>query len=289
MVGNFRQPVVYSYILQHGDERDTIMTATLRTIDSHVHVDLIERDHPRRIEWLKEHGCGVVSWSYFDDVSSVGDLNRRFDANARCLRAHAAAGMYCRYLVGIHPRSIPVDLKPESIEGILTPFFDDPLCRGIGEIGLETGTAHEREMLLAQLDIGRRLRLHGQVVGVHTPRKDKPAITAETLDLLAGYADLAPVLVIDHCTAATIGSVLNAGFWAGVTLSPPKTGWWEMQAIAATEARRIDRIMLNTDSGSAVYDDVVRCRDAADLPEAIREKLFLGNAMRFFGLAAPDE
>lgn len=261
------------------------MATPLRTLDSHVHFDLIARDHPRHVEWLTAQGCGVVSWAYFENVASADDLKRRLGAKVRCLSAHAASGMHCRYLVGVHPRSIPADLKPESIESILAPFFDDPLCCGIGEIGLETGTAIEREVLLAQVELGRGLASRGHVVGVHTPRADKPAITAATLDLLADYTDLSSILVVDHCTAETIGGVLDAGFWAGVTLSPPKTGWGEMNAIAATEARRIDRIMLNTDSGSSVYDDVVRCRDATVLPEAIRERLFFDNAMRFFGFS----
>ena len=264
--------------------KEKAMPSSFRTVDSHVHFDLIQRDHPEHVAWLKTKGCAVVSWAYFEGVSSVGDLAARLAAKARCIHSQSAAGMQCHYLVGVHPRSIPQDLKPEAIGKMLAPFFDDPLCRGIGEVGLETATSIEREVLIAQLEIGRQRVSHGNVIGVHTPRSNKPAITAATLALLEGYQDLAPVLVVDHCNAETIGGVLDAGFWAGVTLSPPKTAWAEMCAIAATEADRIDRIMLNTDSGSAAFDDVVGNRDATDLPEEVREKLFLGNAMRFYGL-----
>lgn len=261
------------------------MPSSASVLDSHVHFDLIERDHPQRIEWLKTHHCAVVSWSYFEAVTSVDDLARRLDTKARCISRHAAAGMPCHYLAGVHPRSIPPDLRPESIERLLTPFFDDPRCRGIGEIGLETGDAREREVFIAQLEIGCRKAGRGHVIGVHTPRANKPAITAKTLNILEGFKNLAPFLVVDHCTGDTIGDVLDAGFWAGITISPQKTAWEEVKAIAARESDRIGRIMLNTDSGSTFFEDAVRCRHAGDLPAAVREKLFYANAMRFFGLA----
>jgi hypothetical protein len=36
------------------------MTNKKNIIDSHVHLDLIKRHHPYRIQWLKENGCSVA-------------------------------------------------------------------------------------------------------------------------------------------------------------------------------------------------------------------------------------
>ena len=77
------------------------------------------------------------------------------------------------------------------IEDLLAPYLQDPLCRGIGEIGLETGNLQETEVLLAQLELGRHLVSSGAVVGVHTPRSNKVEITQTTLGLLDQFTDLA--------------------------------------------------------------------------------------------------
>ena len=251
-------------------------------IDSHVHLDLIVRHHPHRIQWLTENNCHVVSWAYFERVASGAHLQECLAAKARCLRTHAASGLECHYLIGVHPRSIPPDLKPEQIPALLEPFLGDSLCKGIGEIGLETGTIQEQEILIAQLEFGRRHIGSGTVIGVHTPRTDKLRMTQTTLGLLDGLTDMAPSLVVDHCTGETIGAVLDAGFWAGVTLSPVKTSWDEMKRIAATFADRIDRIMINTDSGSDFYEDAVRYRHSGDIAAVDRERLSFLNASTFF-------
>ena len=117
------------------------MTHKTPIIDSHVHLDLIERHHPHRIQWLKENGCRVVSWSYFEGIDSTSQLKECLESKAQCLGKLSAGGLACHYLTGVHPRSIPPDLIPEQIETLLKPHLADPLCKGIGEIELETGGA----------------------------------------------------------------------------------------------------------------------------------------------------
>jgi hypothetical protein len=98
-----------------------------KIIDSHVHLDLIERPHLYRIQWLKEHGCSVVSWSYFEGVDSVWRLEGCFESKAQCIRKHFAAGLLCYHLTGVHPRSILPDFKPEQIGSLLKSHSKDPL------------------------------------------------------------------------------------------------------------------------------------------------------------------
>jgi len=258
------------------------MTHKKNIIDSHVHLDLIERHHPHRIQWLKENGCSVVSWSYFEGVYSVSQLEGCLKYKAQCLGKHSAGGLLCHYLAGVHPRSIPPDLKPEQIASMLKPHIEDPLCRGIGEIGLETGDAKEQEVFIVQLELGRSLLNRGKIIGVHTPRSNKLPMTETTLKILDRFPDISSSTVVDHCTVETIDAVLDAGFWAGVTLSPAKTSWDEMKRIVSMCSDRIDRIMCNTDSGSAFFEDAVQFSRTDDLPAAIREKLFYRNAARFF-------
>jgi predicted metal-dependent TIM-barrel fold hydrolase len=89
-------------------------------------------------------------------------------------------------------------------------------------------------------------------------------------------------LIVDHCSIDTIGSVLNAGFWAGVTLSKIKTSWAEMKNILSIHSDRIDRIMCNTDSGTEFFEDVLKYRYSADMPLDVLEKIFYKNAANFF-------
>ena len=253
-------------------------------IDSHVHLDLIARDHPHRIQWLKENYCTVVSWSYFDEIDTVEKLAEGLKSKAMCIKRLSSTGLDCYYLAGVHPRCIPPDLTPEDIAPLLEPYMSDPLCKGIGEIGLENGHGKEQEILAAQLAFGRSILDAGKVIGVHTPRSNKAAIARITLDILRRFQDLSSSLVVDHCTPKTIHDVLDAGFWAGVTLSPAKTSWDELKQMASTCSDHMDRIMCNTDSGSVFFEDVVKFSRNNNLPEVVREKIFYRNAKILFGL-----
>ncbi len=253
-------------------------------MDSHVHLDLIERHFPHRIQWLKENECGVVSWSYFSGVQTVSELQTRLEYKVLCVRKHAQAGFPCRYLVGIHPRSIPPDLKPEHIPSLLSPYLADPLCMGIGEIGLETGDAGEQSVFTAQLAMGRDIVTQGKILGVHTPRSNKGAVTEIILNILERFQDLSPALVVDHCTSNTISLVLDAGFWAGVTLSADKTSWEEMKQIISMVSDRMDKVMCNTDSGTRFSEDVVQLHQTEELPQDVRMRLSFLNAAKFYNL-----
>lgn len=261
------------------------MENRIRIIDSHVHLDMIEQYNPGRIQWLKQNSCAVVSWSYFSKINFVSELESSLKIKASLLKTHFTEGLSCRYLAGVHPRCIPPSLKPEQIEHLLKPYLeDDPLCIGIGEIGLETNDAQQTEVFIAQLELGRSMRSKGAVIGIHTPKLNKPEMTATTMNILKQFQDMKDRIVIDHCAIETIGWVLDENFWAGVTLSPDKTSWTELKQIVAENVERIERIMCNTDSGGRFFEDLVRYRDAVDLPEKVPERLFYSNAAQFFKL-----
>lgn len=260
------------------------MTDKQKVIDSHVHLDMIEQYHPGRIQWLKDRACTVISWSYFEKVDSVSRLERCLKSMAFPIHQHSSRGLDCYFLAGVHPRCIPPDLKPEQIESLLKSPLDDPLCRGIGEIGLEEGNTKEQEIFIAQLEVGRSLSKKGKIIGIHTPRSNKVQVTEITLEILARFIDISSSIVIDHCNFETIAPVIDSGFWAGVTLSPAKTSWHEVKHIVSIYSDQIDHIMCNTDSGTKFFEDLVRFSLSDDLPEAVRDKLFRRNAARFYNL-----
>lgn len=255
-----------------------------KIIDSHVHLDLIYQNDPERIIWLQEHNCTVVSWAFSRDLKNISDLKLYLRRQARLIKDLRQGALDCYYLTGIHPRNITADLKSEYVAEILLPFLDDPFCLGIGEIGLETGSEKEKQIFAAQLDLGKQCLKAGKKIGIHTPRTDKMKITHRIITMLENYRELQDDLVIDHCTADTLGWILENGYRAGITLSPIKTAWETLPVMVQKYEHLIDHIMCNTDSGSVFYEDLVHAAQSADLDSELKKKLLFENAARFFQL-----
>ena len=155
----------------------------------------------------------------------------------------------------------------------------------MGEIGLETGTDVECDAFRAQLSLYKQIYIEGKKIGVHTPRRRKASITKMTLDILNEYPGIHDITVIDHTSAQTLPWVLSAGFHAGITISPVKTSIPELTDILADYPHQTHRIMVNSDSGSAFYDDFVEfCQNRA-IPKTVRIQLSDTTAKTFFNKA----
>jgi predicted metal-dependent TIM-barrel fold hydrolase len=253
-------------------------------IDSHVHLDITYRNHPERLTWLKEKGCLSISWAFAFKSENLSDLRHYLDLQRDTIHEIRKIGYGCYFLAGVHPRNIFEGLKPESIRELLIPSLEDESCLGIGEIGLETGTEHEKEVFLAQLDLIEEVAQRKKVMGIHTPRKNKAFFTAELLRLLEAYPDDREIMVVDHCRINTIQDVLAAGLWAGVTLSPVKTSFQDLEQVISNHRNDIERIMLNTDSGGSFHDDLFRFFHSEQFGPDIRKQLAKNSASSFFGL-----
>jgi predicted metal-dependent TIM-barrel fold hydrolase len=254
----------------------------IQFIDSHVHLDHIYSDNPKRISWLGKAGCTPISWSFCKPVASVADIKRCLANHSDVINELSGTRFPCYYLAGIHPRNISSDLKPNQIQELILPYLDDPICLGIGEIGLETGSPREVEILLAHLELADEVAGRGKIFGIHTPRENKTMVAQQTLDLLKPYAAYKERMVIDHCTPEIIGEILSSGFWAGVTLSPVKASAEEVKDIVSRYKNYLSRIMLNTDSGSQFYENLYTFIQSDDLDREINEKITRSNAERFF-------
>jgi len=253
-----------------------------RIIDSHVHLDLIYKENPNRIEWLKEYGYILISWAFATGIKSLSGLKEYMQDKTDIIRHLRREGLDCFLLCGIHPRNIAPDIHPEDVEDILLPLLDDPICLGIGEVGLETGSNQEREILEAHLKLGPMLVDMGKRIGIHTPRKNKLEITFKILELLDNHSGLEEIIVIDHCTPETIGYVLEKGYWAGVTLSPIKTSLYDLKRIVNEYPLYLHRIMCNTDSGMVFYEDMYHLYRSKEFLPEVKNKLTFENAYQFF-------
>ncbi|MDM8551976.1 TatD family hydrolase [Desulfobacterales bacterium HSG2] len=254
-----------------------------KIIDSHLHLDHIHTKHPDRIRWMRERGIIPISWAFAMNIENRESLAAYLRTQADLIHRLNGEGMKCFFLSGIHPRNIPPDLDAEDVKALLSPFLDDPLCLGIGEIGLELGSPREKEIFSAQLAMGEHLREKGKCLGVHTPRENKPKITREILSVLEKYPGLEEITVIDHCMPETIARVLEKGYRAGVTLSPIKASFRDAEEILRRHSEDLNRIMCNTDSGTVFHEDVFRLHCSEDFRE-VQSSLTFENALQFFRL-----
>jgi uncharacterized protein len=253
-------------------------------IDSHVHLDLTLNGEPRRVAWMKENSYHPVSWAFGAKIRALTDLKNYLAFQQKALQALHESGLACHYLTGIHPRNIPQDLPLEAIPTLLGPFLDDPLCLGIGEIGLETGSQREVEVLVAQMELADQVLEKGKCFGIHTPRANKAEVTRQLLSVLKPYSRAKNHMVVDHCTVETIGDVLNEGLWAGITVSPAKSKASDILAILRQYPEYENRIMVNTDSGGWFCEDLFALSQSHNIEEPIKRKILYQNAAGFFGL-----
>ena len=145
---------------------------------------------------------------------------------------------------------------------------------------MENGTAQEREILCAQIELG--LSLGESRFGIHTPRMNKGKITRQLLSLLAAYKPLPPMAVIDHCSPEIIGEVLSRGYHAGISLSPSKSSENQLSRMLEQFPRAVDRIMCNTDSSREFFEDLVMAFQSGNFSGETAANIFRNTAARFF-------
>ncbi len=260
-----------------------------RFVDSHCHLDIIATCNPKSVAWMRERGYLPVSWSYGGQIKAAGDVPMYLSTKKALIHRLNQEGLVCRYLAGIHPRTITPDLTADMVYEMLAPYLDDPFCLGIGEMGLETGSDREKEILEAHLVLACEAAQRGKIMGIHTPRKNKAAITVEILDMLEGYRVYGDSMVVDHCTPHTIASVLEKGFWAGVTMSPEKNQAADLLDIIVARAGDLSRIMLNTDSSIVLHRDLLEISDLGSIEEEVRTRLLRDNALKFYNLTGRSD
>jgi len=154
------------------------------------------------------------------------------------------AGMTLYPAVGIHPRCIP-----ENWMRALDFIAEYSGYTAIGEIGLENADKVEKEVLVAQLELAKKLDIP---CIIHTPRKNKKPILEKTIEILEGTSFPEDLALIDHVSTETVEIVLNKGYWAGVTVQPGKLSVEE--ALGIINEHGDERLIANSDAGFSESD-----------------------------------
>jgi predicted metal-dependent TIM-barrel fold hydrolase len=254
--------------------------------DPHIHMISRTTDD---YETLAKMGCVGLSepafWAGFDrgSVESFRDYFRQL-TEFEPTRAAAYGIQHFTWLCINAKEAENVSLSREVL-AMIPEFLDKANVLGIGEIGLNKNTRNEAIVFLEHVELAVE---HHQQILIHTPHlADKYPGTRMILDMLVdnSQVDRSRVLV-DHVEEHTIKAVLDAGFWAGLTMYPV-TKCTPARAADMIEIYGPERLMVNSagDWGpskpTAVPDFILEMRRRGHSERLIHQVVY-ENPVSFF-------
>ena len=254
-------------------------------IDPHIHMVSRTTDDYRAMALA---GCVAVTepafWAGFDRTSPQGFYDY-FKQLTEVEPARAASfGIAHHAWVCINPKEAEDPGFARDVIALLPEFLDQPNVLGVGEIGLNKNSKNEMAILEEQIALAAE---HDRLILVHTPHlEDKLKGTRLILDALRRDARIRPERVlIDHVEEHTVGMVLDAGYWAGMTLYPDSK-CTPQRAVDIVECYGSERLWINS-AGDWGHSDplaVPKCmaemRARGHTPELIH-RLTYGNPQAF--------
>ncbi|MEQ8847605.1 TatD family hydrolase [Botrimarina sp.] len=255
-------------------------------IDPHIHMVSRTTDD---YGVLARMGCVAVSepafWAGYDRGGAEGfrDYFRQLTEFEPSRAAAHGLGHYTWLCINAKEAE-DVALSREVI-AMIPEFLDRPGVLGVGEIGLNKNTPNEATVFQEHLDLAAA---RDELVLIHTPHlADKLQGTRMILDMLRHDARCPPERVlVDHVEEHTVWRVLDAGYWAGMTLYPTSK-CTPARAADIVELYGPERLLVNSaaDWGpsrpTAVPDFIAEMR-ARRHPEATIRRVVLENPLAFF-------
>ena len=214
-------------------------------IDPHIHmVSRTTNDY----EQLAMAGCLAVTepafWAGFDRTSADGfyDYFQQLTEFEPTRAAAYGIRHYC--WLCINPKEAQDLSLARQVISLIPKFLNRENVLGIGEIGLNKNTKNELTILEEQIALADQ---HNQLILVHTPHlEDKLKGTKIIIDAVKRNANIDPARVlIDHVEEHTVSLVLDAGFWAGMTLYP-HSKCTPQRAVDIVETYGQHRLMMNS-------------------------------------------
>ncbi len=257
----------------------------MRYIEPHAHmVSRVTDDYERMAVAGCEAVCEPAFWAGFDRSSAAGfyDYFRQLTEYEPKRAAKFGLKHFC--WLCLNPKEAEDVKLAEEVIALIPEFLDRSNVLGIGEIGLNKNSRNELKVL--EMHVGLAAR-YDQLVLVHTPHlEDKLKGTRLILDVLKSDKRIRPNrVIIDHVEEHTVGLVLDAGFWAGMTLYP-ETKCSPARAIDILENYGNERIWLNSACDWGVSDPLAVPKTAVEMKKrghhaAMIEKVIYQNPKRF--------
>src|SRR6478672_4457475 len=217
----------------------------MRYIEPHAHmVSRVTDDYIRMVIAGCQAICEPAFWAGFDRSSPAGFYDYFSQLTQHEPKRAAKFGLPHFCWLCINPKeSEDVKLAADVIS-IIPKFLDRPNVLGIGEIGLNKNSRNEMKVLEMHVEMAAK---YNQLILVHTPHlEDKLKGTRLIIDVLRADSRIRPErCIIDHVEEHTVELVLNAGFWAGMTLYP-ESKCTSARAVDMVECFGRQRIWMNS-------------------------------------------
>ena len=254
-------------------------------IDPHIHMVSRTTDD---YETLAKMGCAAMSepafWAGYDrgTAESFRDYFIQLTEVEPKRAAEYGIQHFCWLCINAKEAE-NVELSREVLK-LIPEFLDCPNVLGIGEIGLNKNTRNEAIIFQEHMELAVA---HDQSILIHTPHlQDKYQGTRMILDMLADHSVDRGRVLVDHVEEHTIGAVLDAGYWAGMTLYPV-TKCTPSRAVDMIEKFGAERLCVNSagDWGpskpTAVPDLILEMRRRGH-SEALIKKVVYDNPKEYF-------
>jgi uncharacterized protein len=193
-------------------------------------------------------GCAAVCepafWAGFDRSSAQGFHDYFCQLTDYEPKRAARFGLAHFSWLCLNPKESEDTGLAAEVVAMIPSFLERPNVLGIGEIGLNKNSRNELKVLEMHVELAAR---HDQLILVHTPHlEDKHKGTRLILDVLKNDRRIKPErCIIDHVEEHTVGMVLEAGFWAGMTLYP-ESKCSRARAIDILEVCGPERLWMNS-------------------------------------------
>ncbi len=259
----------------------------MRYIEPHGH--MVSRTTDDYLDMVTA-GCAAVCepafWAGFDRSSVAGFHDYFCQLTDYEPKRAAKFGLQHFCWLCINPKESEDVGLAKDVLSIIPKFLDRPNVLGIGEIGLNKNSRNELQVLEMHVDLAART---GQLILIHTPHlEDKLKGTRLILDVLKSDRRIQPErCIIDHVEEHTVQMVLDAGFWAGMTLYP-ESKCTAARAVDIVECYGSERLWMNSacDWGVSVPLAVpyaaLEMRKRGHSTEAV-DRMIYQNPARFMG------
>ncbi len=217
----------------------------MRYIEPHAHmVSRVTDDYVAMVTSGCAAVCEPAFWAGFDRSSVQGFHDYFCQLTDYEPKRAAKFGLPHFCWLCLNPKESEDAAFAKDVLAIIPQFLDRPTVLGIGEIGLNKNSRNEVKVLEWHVDLAAR---HDQLILVHTPHlEDKFKGTRLTLDVLRADSRIRPErVIIDHVEEHTVKLVLDAGFWAGMTLYP-ETKCTPARAVDILDGCGTERLWLNS-------------------------------------------
>jgi predicted metal-dependent TIM-barrel fold hydrolase len=221
----------------------------MRLIDTHVHLDRVAGEDILRMAW---GGCEVAVVPSPHLMSGLFYPKTLFELWEKTLdyMVKYAASMGIDVYVGLAVPfyGITSDGYDECLKK-LPEYLKEQRVVCMGEMGLDTGNAHERYLLEAQLAMAKE---HDLPVIVHTPTPRQPQtteVTPEIIDVLKKVDFPLHRAILDHSGKNTIPVRLKSGCITGLSICYDKLTAEEVSDIVREHPDERENIVIGSELG----------------------------------------